>query len=118
MNVELEEVDHKRYQLEDDLEAGERVKRIDFAAEIDGSDDRESTQTTDTGRKRDWPSNRLESTQQGWMESKDEVYVEERRGVTFSPDTTGGENGTGGVFVSYLGTPNVRVLHSTTPEAI
>lgn len=115
--LELEERDVKRYPLEDsDLENGTRTKTIDLVPETEAEDDQESTRTADTGRK---PKG-LESpspVSQGWEESREGSYVEERRGVTFSPDTAAGSREErGGVFVSYLGTPNVRVLHADRQE--
>lgn len=111
--AELEERDHKQYAIGDaDLETG-RTNEIDLVSE----DDQDSTRTGDTTRKQGWPAKGLEAP----TPSSDGSYLEERRGVTFSPDVESrprpGAGESGGVFVSYLGTPNVRVLHSNTPES-
>lgn len=115
---ELEERDTKQYALGDaDLERGQ-TNAIDLVPE----DDQESTRTGETTRKQ----KALEASTP-WTESSDGSYIEdrerERRGVTFNPDvqTAPGSrprtgDSEGGVFVSYLGTPNVRVLHSTGTE--
>ncbi|KAG8764412.1 hypothetical protein FRC12_008108, partial [Ceratobasidium sp. 428] len=111
---ELEERDHKDRPLED-IENGFRSNTINLIPE----DDIDLESTVDTLRKQGWESNKgTDSPPQGWaIESEREL--ERSRGVTFAPTPVGSRPGTGntrddteGTFVSYLGTQNVRMLHS------
>ncbi|KAB5592700.1 hypothetical protein CTheo_3843 [Ceratobasidium theobromae] len=118
---ELEERDHKSRALDDsDIESGPGLKTIALVPE----DDQESTQTNDTAQKREqWGSPRVEKPQpHGWREVGDQ----ERRAVTFSPppsearahaDQDKVEDCNTGTFVSYLGSQNVRVLHSSNRDS-
>ncbi|KAG8735994.1 hypothetical protein FRC10_009932 [Ceratobasidium sp. 414] len=108
---ELEERDRKEHPLED-IENGFRGSNtINLVPE----DDVDQESTADTLRKQAWESNKdTDSPPQGWAVEPER----ERRGVTFS-HTPGSRPGTGnqddvadGTFVSYLGTQNVRMLHS------
>ncbi|KAG9083799.1 hypothetical protein FRC06_004364 [Ceratobasidium sp. 370] len=106
---ELEERDRKDLPLED-IENGFRSNTINLIPE----DDLDQESTADTLRKKGWESNRgTDSPPQGWAVEPEQ----ERRGVTFShaPESgpgTGNQDNAEGTFVSYLGTQNVRMLHS------
>ncbi|KAG9100794.1 hypothetical protein FS749_012727 [Ceratobasidium sp. UAMH 11750] len=106
---ELEERDRKEHPLED-IENGFRSNTIDLVPE----DDVDQDSNADTLRKQGWESNKgTDTPPQGWAIEPER----ERRGVTFG-HTPGSRPGTGtrddaeGTFVSYLGTQNVRMLHS------
>ncbi|CAE6423868.1 unnamed protein product [Rhizoctonia solani] len=116
---ELEERDHKPRPLDDsDVENGSRLRTISLVPE----DDQESTRTADTTQKRgDWGTT---TNSQGWRDESS-VGDQDRRVVTFSPPPearprTGDSevDHTGGTFVSYLGTTNVRVLHSSNRDPV
>ncbi|KAJ1305465.1 hypothetical protein OPQ81_000473 [Rhizoctonia solani] len=116
---ELEERDHKQRPLDDsDVENGSRLRTISLVPE----DDQESTRTADTTQKRgDWGP----TQNQGWRDDSP-AGEPDRRVVTFSPPPPEarprpGDSGidhNGGTFVSYLGTTNVRVLHSSNRDPV
>ncbi|CAE7068333.1 unnamed protein product [Rhizoctonia solani] len=110
---ELEERDHKSRALDDsDIENGTRLRTISLVAE----DDQDSTRTGDTAQKRgDWGT----TGPQGWREESS-AGDPDRRAVTFSPSPDvrprAGESSIDcneATYVSYLGTTNVRVLHTS-----
>ncbi|CAE6438078.1 unnamed protein product [Rhizoctonia solani] len=112
---ELEERDQKPRVLDDsDLENGSRLRTISLVPE----DDQESTRTADTIQKQaEWGP----TGSQGWRNDSP-TDAQDRRAVTFSPppeprprtgDSETGADHNGSTYVSYLGTSNVRVLHSS-----
>ncbi|KDN46434.1 hypothetical protein RSAG8_04378, partial [Rhizoctonia solani AG-8 WAC10335] len=114
----LEERDHKPRTLDDsDVESGSRLRTISLVPE----DDQESTRTADTTKRGDWGATKP----QGWRDESS-VGDQDRRAVTFSPPPPEARPRTGeseidhdeGTFVSYLGTTNVRVLHSSNRDPV